>query len=111
MSTTGSEDGWIVSDPNLYCRCCWRWKGNLAEAPGGVWAHGVWESLANLLDAPLRKAFEQHLAVHQCTWFRPDGVLADCQEAWDLYYLTSDGRNVPAIGAPHVDLAAHREDT
>lgn len=65
----------------------------------GGWAHGVWEALAITLDAPLRKAFQEHLAEHRCTWARPDGVLAECRVAWDLFYLTADGRWSVAIGS------------
>lgn len=76
------------------------WGGSWVEvpAPARDWAHGVWEALAITLDAPLRKAFQDHLGEHGCTWARPDGVLADCQVAWDLFHLTADGRWSVAIG-------------
>lgn len=108
-----TEDGRIASDPDPYCRCCWRHEDDVALAPGGLWAHGVWESLASLLDAPVQRAFDQHIAAHGCTSAaRPPQPLDSCQVAWDLFFMTSAGRNaVWLAAAPHVDLAAHREDT
>ena len=83
-----------------YCGCCRNsWDGWPDSAPGGEWAHGVWKTVAMLLDAPLKRAFDRHLAEHQCTWAQsPMTPLADCRTAWDLFFLTAEGRHAVMIG-------------
>lgn len=101
-----SAGGWTVVDddpsPFRFCECCltaWDWP---SAPPGGEWAHGVWKSVAALLDAPVQRAFDEHCARHGCTWAAtPPQALDSCREAWDLFFITSRGRYAVWIGAAH----------